>query len=270
MRMTTLHPIDAATLLRRDGASLSANAPADYWNMAGPFGGATAALMMRAVLEDERLIGEPVSITVNFCGGIVQGGMTLDVRAVRTGKTVQHWVVELSQGGGIVATATVVTALRREGWRFVNNTMPDAPPPEMVEVLDRSQSIGWTTKYEMRFVAGAPVFERDDAGRNPRSVLWLNDKPRRVVDFVSLTSMSDAFFVRIVHARGDIPPVATVSMTTHFHATGVMLAAHGDQPLLCAADTKLFDQGFFDQTAEIWSPSQGLVATSTQMVWFKG
>ncbi len=267
--MTTSHPIDRATHIRRSGDLLSADAPEDYWNMAGPFGGATAALLMRAVLEDARRIGEPVSITVNFCGAIARGPLALTVRPARTGKSVQHWIVELTQGDTSVATATAVTALRRPGWRFVNATMPAASPPANVPLLPQLGNIGWTTRYAMRFVQGAPVLERDDNGRDPRSVLWLSDNPARGLDFVSLTAMSDAFFVRILHARGDIPPVATVSMTTYFHATGETLAAHGDAPLLCVADTKLFDKGFFDQTAEMWSPAEGLIATTTQIVWFK-
>lgn len=207
------HPLDDATRVSRGDGGLTAAAPTTYWNMAGPFGGATAAMMTRAVMEDERRIGEPIAITVNFCGGIVDAPLTLDVRVARAGKTVQHWSVDLLQNGGIVATATAVTAIRREGWRFSNSTMPDAPPPETLGAR-ASESLGWTQRYDMRFVSGAPRFERDDTGRDPRSVLWLSDAPARPLDFVSLTAMSDAFFVRIVHARGDIPPVATVTMTT--------------------------------------------------------
>lgn len=44
----------------------------------------------------------------------------------------------------------------------------------------------------------------------------------------------------------------------------------GERALLGVADTKLFDQGFFDQSAELWSPDGTLIATSVQMVWFKG
>ncbi len=266
---TMTHSLDEATAITRAADRLTAAAPGAYWNMAGPFGGATAALMMRAIIEDERRVGEPVAITVNFCGPIVDAPLELDVRVARSGKSVQHWSVDLRQGDTIVATATAVCALRREGWRFENGAMPEAPPPDALAPR-QSDQLGWTSRYDMRFVSGAPRFERDDAGRDPRSVLWLRDAPARPLDFVSLTALSDAFFVRIVHARGDIPPVATVTLTTYFHATGAELARVGERALLGVADTRLFDHGFFDQTAELWSPDGHLIASSVQMVWFKG
>ena len=88
----------------------------DYWNMVGPFGGTTAAVVLQSVLKHPDVLGEPVSVTVNFVGAIAAGEFAVALRPVRTNRTTQHWYVELSQGDSVTTTATAVFALRRPTW----------------------------------------------------------------------------------------------------------------------------------------------------------
>jgi len=55
--------------------------------------------------------------------------------------------------------------------------------------------------------------------------LWIGDRIPRKIDVLSLTSMSDAFFGRVFHARRELMPFGTVSLTTYFHADTQDLAA---------------------------------------------
>ena len=57
-------------------------APTDeaYWNFVGPFGGYTAATVLRSVLEHPQRQGDPVSFTVNFALPLSEGAFTLSVR----------------------------------------------------------------------------------------------------------------------------------------------------------------------------------------------
>lgn len=64
-------------------------------------------------------------------------------------------------------------------------------------------------------------------------------------------------------------PAGTVSLTTYFHTDAAGLAAQGTAPLIGVADTKVFRQGYFDQSAELWSADGRLLATSVQTVYFK-
>ncbi len=41
--------------------------------MVGPYGGITAATVLNAVLQHPALLGEPVSLTVNFCAAVADG-----------------------------------------------------------------------------------------------------------------------------------------------------------------------------------------------------
>ena len=82
------HPLDVALRMtpQHDG-SMQAVAPAAYWNMVGPYGGITAAQMLQAVLAQPNLLGEPVSITVNFAGPVASGDMRIEAVAVRTNRS---------------------------------------------------------------------------------------------------------------------------------------------------------------------------------------
>ena len=91
----------------------------------------------------------------------------------------------------------------------------------------------------------------------------------RPLDFLSLLAMSDAFFGRIFQVIGRIPPFGTVSMTTHFHAAADELAAHGDAPLAALADARVFHRSFCDQSAELYGAGGQLLATSTQIAYFR-
>ena len=71
--MSTQHPFDKALALHhsdiRVGHFTGSTSP-DYWNMVGPFGGTTAALVLQSVLLHPDLLGTPIALTsiVLFAG----------------------------------------------------------------------------------------------------------------------------------------------------------------------------------------------------------
>ena len=86
---------------------------------------------------------------------------------------------------------------------------------------------------------------------------------------LSLTSMSDAFFGRVFLARRELIPFGTVSLTTYFHTSSDELAAEDLTRVLAVADAKIFHRSYGDQNGELWSPSGRLLATTTQIAYFK-
>jgi hypothetical protein len=123
----------------------------------------------------------------------------------------------------------------------------------------------------MRFERGAPV--RFDGGAvDPRSAetrLWVRDEPPRPIDYVALAALADSFVVRILQVRGDVPPVATITLSTYFIADEAEMRAQGDKPLRGIADARVFKHGFNDQSGELWSEQGALMAVCHQLVWFK-
>ena len=134
-----------------------------------------------------------------------------------------------------------------------------------------SVRVPWATQYDFRFVEGEPRL-----GSSPLAIpgsafskLWIGDRIPRKIDALSLVAMSDAFFGRVFHARGQIGPFGTVSLTTYFHTDIESLAAEDITRVLAVADANIFHRSYGDQQGELWSPNGSLLATTTQIAYFK-
>src|SRR4030081_3231000 len=105
----------------------------DYWAFVGPFGGATAATVLRALIDHPQRAGDLLALTVNFCAPIAPGAFDLDVRLVTANRAPTHWCGELTQGAAEVAPpATAVFAERRPTWSHQPAEFPKSPPPEQI------------------------------------------------------------------------------------------------------------------------------------------
>lgn len=268
----TAHPLDTETALQRlDAGHYAGRTGASYTNFSGPFGGFTAAVLLRSVLEDPRCQGVPVALTVNYCAAISEGPFEINCRETRTGRSTQHWSMELVQNGVIAATATAVFGARRDVWSHYPAVPPQIAPAETLPPFKRESMRGWVNCYEMRFATGAPNFTANnpvDTG-SALSLLWMRDEPARALDYLSLACMSDAFIIRAFLVRNVFVPVGTVTLTTFFHGNAEAMSAQGSDPLICVADAQIFSDGFADQTAQLWGKNGRLLATSTQIVWYK-
>ena len=276
-----MHPFDTdtATLLEvlPDGNFRGHTSPA-YANMVGPFGGVTAACLLRAPMQHTARLGEPVALTVNFAPALVDGEFVITARPLRTDRSTQHWSIEVTQGGEIAASATAVFAVRRETW-----STPEAAPPANLptpDTLTRAPLIGrpaWTRHYDMRFAGGprpaarGPMSEafHEQPQLDSVSQLWVRDEPPRPLDFPALASLRDSFFSRIFVPRRKVAPIGTVSLTTYFHADAALLQAQAERHVLGVARALNFRNGYFDQSAEVWSDDWPPLASSRQVVYYR-
>ena len=273
MLTKTPHLFDDATRVTAGDSRWQGRTSEDYWAFVGPFGGATAATILRALIDHPQRAGDPLSLTVNFCAPIAQGAFDLDVRLVKANRSTQHWSVELTQDGAEVATlATAVFAERRPSWSHQPARISaKAPPFEQTRPYPKSITMSWVKQYDFRFVEGEPNFggAPQAAPASAFSKLWIGDRVPRKIDVLSLMSMSDAFFGRIFHVRNELVPFGTVSLTTYFHADAEDLAAEDISRVLAVADAKIFHKSYGDQSGELWSPNGRLLATTTQIAYFK-
>ena len=166
MLTKTPHLFDDATRVTAGDSRWQGQTSDDYWAFVGPFGGATAATILRALIDHPQRSGDPLSLTVNFCAPIAEGAFDLDVRLVKANRSTQHWCVELTQGGGEVATlATAVFAERRPSWSHLSHRVPRAairPDPAL------SQSRGATGQANMIFALSRATRVWAEQRRRPR------------------------------------------------------------------------------------------------------
>ncbi|MBX7454361.1 thioesterase family protein [Mycolicibacterium sp. 3033] len=264
------HPFDEAIELQPgDAGVLRGRTTADWANMVGPFGGMTAALLLRAIESHPERMGDPLALTVNFAAPIADGEFDITARPVRTNRSNQHWFVELAQDGTVTTTATAVFGLRRDTWSDTEKPMPAVPAPEELPARGLPPVIAWARNYDMRFVDGAVPAKGAAPADSSTTMLWARDGNGRAVDFAALTATSDIFYPRIYLRLGAPTPAGTISLTTYFHATGPELVSAGADFVLGCASANRFSGGYFDQSAEIWSRSGTLLAATHQIVYFK-
>lgn len=272
------HPFDDAVRLEPMGETSqgcwSGVASPANWNMVGPYGGITAATALQGLMQHPQLLGLPVACTFNYVAALTAQPFELVLRPVRTNRSTQHWTVEMTQLDdqgqmGVVLTGTVLTGIRRNTWGQTDHAMPIVPAPELVPLEERLPNVEWVNRYEVRTLEGGIPAAWTGQGEHSRSVLWMRDKPARTLDFPSLLAMADFFYPRVWLRRGRRVPAGTVSITVYFHADARELDAIGSDYLLGQAAAQVFHQGFFDQTAQLWSRQGHLLVTSQQVVYFK-
>ena len=260
----------AVALQPQGGDSFAGHTSAAYGNMVGPFGGITAAQALNAVLQHPQRLGEPVSLTVNFCAALADGPFTVTARPARTNRSTQHWVIEMAQDGATVLTGTAFTATRRDTWSAGEHAPPPVPAPADVPLPTARGRVAWINRYDMRFIEGGFPANWDGADHGiSRTQLWLRDNPPRALDFASLAALADVFFPRIWRRRASLVPIGTVSMTVYFHADAAQLTATGNGYLLGQAQAQAFRNGYYDQTAQLWNEAGDLLATTHQVVYYK-
>ncbi|MBT0569776.1 thioesterase family protein [Curvibacter sp. CHRR-16] len=240
-----------------------------YANMVGPYGGVTAAQMLQAAWLHPQRLGEPVSLTVNFCAAVADGAFTIVAQPVVTNRSTQHWMLRMEQDGKVVTTATAVTALRRDTWADDETKMPVVPAPEQVPMPRMLLDRPFLSRYEWRVMQGSPLTELGTTSDTSLTRLWVRDIPPRPMDFAGLAAMADMFFPRVYSRRALMVPTGTVSITVYFHASGEQLQQHGMGYVLGQVQGQGFRHGFFDHVAQLWSQSGSLLATTHQIVYYK-
>jgi hypothetical protein len=273
----TTHPLDQALQLAPIADALPGQYQGQthpgYWNMVGPFGGVTAATLLQAILLHPDRLGDPLSLTVNYAGALVEGAFTIHAVPVRTNRSTQHWTLSILQADAegalvVTTTGTAVTAVRRETWSVADLPMPEVTPAADLEPLAR-QGVEWVNRYEMRPLTGPIPNTWDGSGDHSTTQLWMRDAPARPLDFLSLAALADVFYPRVWLRRARRVPAGTVSITVYFHASAEQLKATGTGHLLGQARGQEFRNGFFDQTAQLWNEAGAMLATSHQIVYYK-
>ncbi len=269
--MAEQHPFDVGIALEHsDDGTLRGRTDPGWNNMVGPFGGITAATLLHAIESQPDAHGAPLTLTVNFLAPIADGEFQVSARALRTNRTNQHWYAELSQDGAPKTTATAIFGIRRETWSDTELIAPDVPVPEDLPEPGTPRGVAvWIGNYDMRVIEGP--YPGPDDGPSPSSLtkLWVRDRRGRTHDYAALTALCDIFYPRSYVRRAQVGPAGTISMTIYFHADSAELQSVGDDFLLGCARGNRFLNGYFDQSAELWSRSGALLATTHQLVYFK-
>jgi acyl-CoA thioesterase len=166
---TDTHPFDSAVHLDAIDTDVRCGRTHPEWaNMIGPFGGITVAVIVHAIETHPDHIGEPPALTANFAAPITDGDFDVSLRAARTNRTNQHWIIQLSHDGVVKTTASAVFAIRRNSWAHTEALPPSAPPPEAITHSGRGVLVAWEQLYDRRSSKARSPSEKTTTPAHPR------------------------------------------------------------------------------------------------------
>ena len=248
------------------GDAVAALADHEYEANTGMFGGWTAALLLKALLEHPGSQGTPSALTVNFVGRVVPGErLTITRTKLGESRSLSHWRSELYRTGSedILASASVVLALRRPSESATDFSKPAAPPPEELAGSNPPGAFGQRT--DTRAAYGVPPFGRQDM----KSLMWVRESSGRAIDEIQLAYLSDVYAPRVFHISSGPRPSSTLTMSTYFLAAPDELGAVGDDYVLSEAEGTRIEQSLVGSRSRLWSRQGKLLATTEQLCWFK-
>jgi acyl-CoA thioesterase len=237
-----------------------------YEASTGMFGGWTAAILLRAAIDDAARQGVPSAVTINYVDK-VEPGTDVAVRARRVGGTrsLQHWHSEMLAGNDdrILAYAMLVFADRRATDGFTEPKMPHAAAPDTFELLHPPGAHGERTVY--RPITGNPPFAQPSTA----STCWVRDNTGRRVDYLQLALLADVNAPRSFYWSAGPRLSATMTMSVYFHGTKEEIDAVGDDYLFNETVGTRGDMSTSGQQTRLWRADGVLLATSEQLCWYR-
>lgn len=231
----------------------------------GMFGGWTAALLLKAVLDNPDSQGSASALTVNFVRRVTPGeSLIIRLTALGASRSLAHWRADLHRSAGedLLATASVVLAQRRVSETAMDFSMPSAASPDELPLSNPPGAFGIRT--ETRAVYGLPPFNRP----NLRSISWVRENSGRHVDAVQLAYLSDVYAPRVFHISNVPRPSSTISLSLYFFAGGQEMSEIGDDYVLTDVEGTRIEQSLVGSRSRLWSRQGSLLATTEQLCWF--
>lgn len=237
---------------------------ADHEAGTGMFGGWTAAVLLKSVLDDARVAGEASAIAVNYVNRISPRSV-LDVRVspLGGGRSVMTWRADIYEDGkdDLLATANVVLTNKRATAGFTEFTRPEAPEPETLPMNHPPASFGQSV--DMR------AWRLPWGHENSHYVSWLRERDGHPVDHVLLAYLSDAYPPRIMGRSSGPRPSSTLTLSINFFATAAELAAIGSDFIMNESVATRAEASTIGSQLRMWSRNGALLATSEQLCWFR-
>ncbi len=234
------------------------------------FGGWAIATAIEAVLTASEGPARLVGMNAVFANPVVTGTYDIEVRALKSGKRTSFYKLamrRLEEPDIQIFDADMILSDRPESAVEFASEMPDVVAPESVETLRFPGGAGpsWFTHYDQRLVEGR-YFEKNE---RPRNRVWIRDGDGRPLDAKGLAAISDTLVPRTFFMGPDMRIAATAAYSLYIFATDEELAAIGNEFVLIEGDSDRVRSGLADQRGRIWSRDGRLLATTTQLSFFR-
>jgi acyl-CoA thioesterase len=258
--------VEALTLRALGPGEWQARADPRYETGTGMFGGWTAALLLRSVIDDPGVQGAASAITVNYLKRIAPGSdLMLRTRLLGASRSIAFWQTELFAAGeqDASAMASVIVTQRKPSDGFTEYAKPTASGPDALPEAHPPGTFGQRTR--VRLASGTSQFDQ----LSTHSVTWVRELSGRALDHVQLAYLSDVYAPRIFLKSPGPRPCSTITLSIYFYASDAELNAVGDDYILSEITGTRAEQSTVGSQVRMWSRDGALLATSEQLCWFK-
>jgi acyl-CoA thioesterase len=236
----------------------------DFWVQSGPNGGYLAAIALRAAIavvpETER---SARSLHVRFLAPPKAETIELATEIVRKGRSMTTIGVRMQQQGRDVLHASACFSEPFSTIAFQDCTLPDARPLAESEAIEKR--IPLNHRYDLWRAIGGGLRSSDRA----LSGGYVRFADPRPIDVLALAAFWDAWppaaFARKIEQRfrGAAP---TVEASIYFRRRVPLPNAAPDDYALLRVESLMAEEGFIEESAEIWSLDGFLLAQSRQLM----
>jgi hypothetical protein len=207
------------------------------------------------------------SISAQLIGPAVVGAHQVKATAVRTGKAMTTWAVEIRGGdGATLALATVLTgAPRGTVAQDVASTWcamecPAAPSWRDVPIAPTPPPFPTFTKHcEYRVISGTPM-----QGGRAETLGWIGYREPTAWTAASLIALVDAWYTVTMVGLQEMIPVATINFSANLLINPAELPA--GEPLLHHAVVSGVRDGYASEHRRLWTADGRLAVDNLQSV----
>jgi hypothetical protein len=172
----------------------------------------------------------------------------------------------MTQSNRPVATAECALGKGRAFTEIDTTEMPDAIPLDEASGIPTAFHDTFTPSfrnYEVRLAVGSPPFS---AAPKAETGGWIRLAEGRVVDCLAATTLVDSWIPAIAVTLRHVRPISTVSQAIHFRRSLPLEAAKPRDFYLLRLRSHLLQDGFADQTADLWSSDGRLLVEAHHLV----
>ena len=238
-----------------------------WFVMRGPNGGYVAAIVLRALTER---VGDsarsPRSLTLHYVSPADVGPVRITTSIERVGRSLTSCSARLHQGDRLVALAMAAFSSPRPGPVFCDLEMPKVPAADQIEpMVVRPESPAIAHRWDMRWAIGDEPWQEAPPAHEAVAGGWIRLEEPQVLDACAVAAVTDAWVPPVFSRMRQPFVVPTIDLTVHFRASLPLPDATPDDSLLAVFRTDAANDGFLEESGEVWSKTGVLVAQSRQL-----
>jgi len=264
--MATRFERDTA-VARVDDDAFDASIDEGWLVVRGPNGGYVAAIVLRALTER---VGDaarsPRSLTLHYVAPAEVGAVRISTSIERVGRSLTSCSARLHQGDRLVALAMAAFSAARPGPVFCDLEMPPVETADRIEsgaIPPEAPAIAH--RWDTRWAIGEPPWREGPLAREAVAGGWIRLEEPQVLDACAVAAITDAWVPPVFSRTREPIVVPTIDLTVHFRASLPLPEATPDDYLLAVFRTDAANEGFLEESGEVWSKTGTLVAQSRQL-----